>query len=179
MSREAYVRILVPTGNNTGWGHYDLYIPGKVTIKGTTLSDAVFSYKADSKLYCFPESDTNNVYKESELGTFDMWRFAFEFDSTTTFENGMNSAIATYKKLEGTNIVVSTINSTNVFSNYSLEKINSFCAVAYWCKWLGYSTLINIYNNAHAGKLAYKRYLPIALKESHGNLWVETSMNGD
>lgn len=174
-----YVRVWIPHDPDENWGYYDLYIEGSVTVKGTTLKNAVFAYGSDSKLYIYPENRTTKNYPVSKWVGYTAYRWKFSSSKISNFETKINKVISSIDSSSNANLVKCNIESDNVFATYSRKEINSFAAVAAWCNWLGKSNLLDEYNDAHDS--AYKKYLPKALynDNSISNNWVSTTMNGN
>lgn len=173
-----YVRVWIPNDPEEDWGYYDLFIDGTVTIKDTPLTDAVFAYGSDSKLYMYPESRTVNNYPVSSWAGYTAYRWKFTCDDTSTFEKEMSDAISSFDDSSNVNLVKCHLVSTNPFASYSRKEINSFAAVAVWANWLGKSNLLTDYNTAH--NTAYQEYLPVTLANSSvATNWVDATMNGD
>lgn len=181
MSTTCYVRIWIPNDPNENWGHYDLYVNGSVSICGQSISNPVFSYYSDSKLYIFPVSRTKNNYPVSKWHGYTAWTYSFSASSTAIKKLGtsLTSVIQNTSYNASTQLLTCTLLPDNKFSHYSRSEINSFAAVATWCSWLGSNTLLKIYNEAHDE--AYTKYLPAALNAntSISSQWKEAELNGD
>lgn len=174
-----YARIWIPYDPEEDWGYYDLYINGTVTIKGRTLANPVFAYGHDSKLYIYPNSLTGSYYPINSWAGYYAYRYKFTCNSFSNFESRMSSAIASFDSSSNSSLVKCNIEQSNPFSTYSRQEINSFAAVATWCNWLGNSSLLTEYNNAHDN--AYQKYLPATLlsNSSISNQWTAATMNGN
>lgn len=179
MATNCYVRIWQPNDPNEDWGYYDLYIEGTVTVKGKPLTDPVFCYYSDSNLYIYPNARTKNNYPYNTWAQKTVYRYKFSSNSLSDFQDNLSAAISSFDPGSNANLVKCYLASNNVFATYSRQRINSFCAVAYWCDWLGNSVLKDVYNTAH--NTAYEKYLPATLLDNSfvSSSWVPATMNGD
>lgn len=170
-----YVRAFVP-GKDTPWksiGHYDLMIEGRVTFRGKTFKNPVFSYRSeDSCLAVFNEADTGKYYAHSSPGDYyydcDLYQCCFttaDYSTVKDFLKQLNSIISSSAKYSGG--VKCSFKRRSEFSRYKVSSINCFYAVAVWLKGFGNDSLMDYYHGAHSGK--YSVYLPENLIDVFGN----------
>lgn len=167
-SLKVYVRAFVP-GNNTPFksiGHYDLMIKGKITFRGKTFTNPVFSYRMeDSRLDIFNESASGRVYDHAKGDYYhdcDVYQWHIETISAETlagFLKGLNSIISSsYRHPETSVGIKCRIKSSCSYSRYRAKSTNCYTAVAGWLKSMGDSTLVNFGYAVKEG--TYPDYFP-------------------
>lgn len=179
MSTNCFVHIWIPKNSTEDWGHYTLFIKGTIKLSGHEITNPVFSYRSDSKLYIFPKSQYANNYPINTWNGYEAWKYKIVASDTqlANFVSNINAASDIVEELSSKTLIVCTMKSGNKFSNYSRKKINSFAAVATWSKWLGCDVFYKRYNNVHNN--AYKAYMPAKMLESsYASNWTETTFNG-
>jgi hypothetical protein len=179
MSNDCYVHMWVPTDPNESWGHYTLFVKGTITLFGKQVTNAVFSYRSDSKLYIFPKEAYADNYPITAWAGYTAWKYKFTASSAqiSNFTSKIEAAVSTHVSIDNNRLVICTMKSGNTFANYSRKKVNSFAAVAYWCNWLGTDVFYKRYNNVHNN--AYKNYMPAAMYDGpYQTRWIKTTYTG-
>ena len=158
------IRIVVPRDNS--WvGHYDLYVSGSITFRGTTFTNPVFSYETDGKLHVYNGDKSKQKY--SSKSKSDVWFMEYTAPAKNfqNFLNSLNSIISGRAII--TNGYDYAYKLTNSFSTYIITKNNCFHALALWMNCLGQSTLLDIYKSSSS----YRDYLPDAMKKKYSKYW--------
>lgn len=160
-----YVRAFVP-GSNTPWksiGHFDLMIEGVVSFRGKTFKNPVFSYRTDSYMAVFNETNTGKYYDHDSRSDYyydcDIYQAKFatvQAGDVQAFLKKLNSIIASSTKYSGG--VMCKFKSSSEFKKYKASSTNCFYAVAKWMQGFGNDSLLNYYYGAHKGK--YEIYTP-------------------
>lgn len=163
-SKECRVRIVVP--RDSSWvGHYDLYISGDITFRGTKFTNPVFSYETDGKLHVYNGSYSKQKYSSKSKSDVYYISYTASASNINTFLESLNS-IATGRATI-LNKYDYAYSLTSSFSTYTITKNNCFHAVALWMKALGESTLLNIYNSSSN----YTQYLPETMEKKYSSHW--------
>lgn len=163
-SKTCRVRIVVP--RDSSWvGHYDLYLSGDITFRGTKFTNPVFSYETDGKLHVYNGSHSKQKYSSKSKSDVYYIDYTASAAQVSNFLDSLNS-IATGR---------ATISNgydygyklTSSFSTYTITQNNCFHAVALWMKSLGQSTLYDIYKSSSN----YTQYIPSAMKQKYSKYW--------
>ena len=161
---------ILRTNNKTG--HYDLQLIN-------TASDTGFSfdnYAYESPVFSFGPG-TNSVglistFEGSYVPRANVQLYTLDFATTAAQVKTLM-----YDKLRDTyldteneivrEMGVSYTVTTGAFTAYNIKKTNCFTATAYFCNWLGYGKLLEIYNSSSQ----YTDYIAWKLFDKYGSKW--------
>lgn len=166
-----YVRIYVDVDSNKNidWdsvGHYDLQIgDSNYTFDGRTYKYPVFAFGGNEGgqgyVKVFNRDDVEDVYpgKKCLLMTDD---FEITDSDVNNFITKLKATINTSAETDGGAYYKYKVTS-GAFQTYTEKTTNCFAAVAYWAKWLGYNTPMNILEDANGDNTKY--YTPVTYAE--------------
>lgn len=152
-------------------GHYDIQFDGSYTIDGRSYTNPVISYGGGDgnpgKITIFNAAKTSTVFAGKKFQAY-----SFSFTATSSAVQSCINSILSYLNTNNETQITSNAYRYNVtsgrYATYHLSSTNCFSATATFANWLGYSTLLGIYNAANGNYASYSAY---NMWLAYGNYW--------